>query len=894
MNPLRPSDPQWLGQYRLLGLLGEGGQGIVYLGVRPDGRQVAVKLLRAHFTTDAKARSYFAKELAAAQRVQPFCTAPILDADIAGTTPYIVSEFVDGPSLREVVERHGPQSGPALDQLAIGTINALVAIHQAGIVHRDFKPNNILLAADGPRVIDFGIARALDATFSITSGIVGTPAYMAPEQLNGAPLSPAVDVFAWGVIMTYAANGQPAFGQDTLGVIINRILNAEPDLGRLTGPLRDIVAACLAKDPAHRPTADAVLAALRPSPPPVHRATMPPFQPPPGDQSRGGPPPGVVHIGGPAAGSGMSNRQKWWLAGAAGAAAVVLVAGGVTAAVAWSGSGSNPGPTGSPTTTSQSGAAAFDAALTKVVNPSTRRGGTLSLISDFDSLDPGNMYDSSSWNFARLYTRSLMTYKPAPGAPQLVPDLAAAPGTPSSDLKTWTYHLRAGVKFEDGTPVTSADVKYAVARSNYSSAVLNLGPTYFSSVLTGTGYQGPYKDANLADFTGVTTPDDRTVIFHLNKPMAEFDYLAALPQTAPVPKAKDTQASYTQHPVATGPYKVESYQPNSAVTLSRNPNWDQSTDPIRTALPDRITVKLDVPNATSDDTLLSGQADLVMNNAGLQATGQAKVQADPNLRRNADNPTTGLLRYVAINTKVAPLDNQHCRAAIEFAADRTVLQRAYGGPTAGDVADHVLPPTIIGSTGSSLYPNDTARAKAELAACGKPAGFTTNVAVRSGRSTEVAAATALQSSLAAVGIRVEIKQYSTTDYFTSKAGSTGFVHQNGLGLMFFGWQADYPTANGFLSALVDGRTITPTGNTNLSELNDPKVNSLLDQANTTADPSVRTGLAAILDRQVMTDAAILPITFSKLYLYRAPRVGNVTVSQEYGMYDCLNLGVTTG
>jgi ABC-type transport system substrate-binding protein len=885
MNPLRPTDPQWLGAYRLLGVLGEGGQGIVYLGSRPDGRQVAVKLLRTSFTTDAKARAYFAKELAAAQRVQPFCTAAILDADIAGATPYIVSEYVEGPSLREVVERHGPQSGPALDQLAVGTVNALVAIHRAGIVHRDLKPNNILLAADGPRVIDFGIARALDATFSMTSGIVGTPAYMAPEQLNGQPLTPAVDVFAWGVVMTYAANGHPAFGQDTLGVIINRILHAEPDLGRLSGPLRGVVAACLAKDPGARPTAEAVLAALRPAPAPVQRVPMnsalPPFAPPPG----------VSRMAVPES-TGTNMRQRWWLAGAAGVAGVVLVAGGVTAAIKLGGSGSRP--TASSTAVSQTSGAAFDAAVTKVVNPSSRKGGTLTMISDFDSLDPGDMYDTSSWNFSRLYARSLMTYKPAPGTPQLVPDLATGPGTPSSDLKTWTYHLRTGVKYEDGTPVTSADVKYAVARSNYSPSVLNLGPTYFSTLLTGNGYQGPYKDSNLDDFPGVTTPDDQTVVFHLTKPMAEFDYLAALPQTAPVPKAKDTQAKYTEHPVSSGPYKVDGYQPSSAVTLSRNPYWDPSTDPIRSALPDTITVKLNLPTTTSDTTLLSGQADLAINNASLQPATVAKIQADPSLRRNADNPTIGLLRFVAISTKVPPLDNQHCRAAIEYAANPATMQQAYGGQTAGDVAGHVLPPNIIGSTSSSLYPYSTARAKTELAACGKPNGFTTNIAVRSDRSTELAAATALQSSLAQIGIRAQIKQYSTTDYYSAKAGSPNFVHQNGLGLMFFGWQADYPTANGFLGALVDGRTIVSTGNTNLSELNDPKVNSLLDQENSTADPGVRSGLAAILDRTVMADAAILPIAFSKVYTYRSARVTNVTVSQVYGMYDCLSLGVASG
>src|ERR671914_1529531 len=192
-TPLLPGDPERLGAYELTGRLGEGGQGMVFLGTAPaddpgdggPGVPVAVKLLHARLSTDAKARSRFAAEVAVAQRVAPFCTAPILDADVEGDTPYIVSEYIDGPSLQDVVSRQGPRTGTALHRLAVGTITALTAIHQAGVVHRDLKPSNVLLAADGPRVIDFGIARALDATGTLSSTAIGTPAYMAPEQISG-------------------------------------------------------------------------------------------------------------------------------------------------------------------------------------------------------------------------------------------------------------------------------------------------------------------------------------------------------------------------------------------------------------------------------------------------------------------------------------------------------------------------------------------------------------------------------------------------------------------------------------------------------------------------------------------------------------------------------------
>jgi predicted Ser/Thr protein kinase len=260
-RPLRPIDPKRLGCYELTARLGEGGQGIVYLGRAPGGRDVAVKMLHAWLGEDRRARRRFAQELKAAQQVDPFCTAQIIDAEIGADLSYIVSEYIDGPSLREAVKGTEPLSGGALHRLAIGTATALVAIHRAAVVHRDLKPSNVLLGPDGPRVIDFGTARLLDGAWS-TSQHLGTPAYMAPEQIKDSRMGPEGDVFAWGSTMAYAANGYPPFGSDYVPVIINRILRDEPELGRLAEPLRGLVAACLDKDPGRRPTAWRILGAL--------------------------------------------------------------------------------------------------------------------------------------------------------------------------------------------------------------------------------------------------------------------------------------------------------------------------------------------------------------------------------------------------------------------------------------------------------------------------------------------------------------------------------------------------------------------------------------------------------------------------------------------------------
>ncbi|NEA26404.1 serine/threonine protein kinase [Actinomadura bangladeshensis] len=261
--PLEPGDPRALGQYEVIGRLGAGGQGAVFLGKAPGGEYVAVKLLHAQMANDPAARARFTREVSAAQKVEPFCTARVLEADVHGDQPYVVSEFIDGPSLHDVVAHDGPRSAAELERLAIGTATALAAIHEAGIVHRDFKPNNVMLASDGPRVVDFGIARTVnsqESAVTATGMVVGTPGYLAPEQLTGAPLTPAVDIFAWGATMVFAATGQSPFEADTLPVIINRILNEEPDLSQLPpGPVRDLVGRCLSKDAGLRPPAPQLL-----------------------------------------------------------------------------------------------------------------------------------------------------------------------------------------------------------------------------------------------------------------------------------------------------------------------------------------------------------------------------------------------------------------------------------------------------------------------------------------------------------------------------------------------------------------------------------------------------------------------------------------------------------
>jgi hypothetical protein len=259
---LRDMDPARVGRYRLTARLGAGGMGVVYLGTARDGRQVAVKVLRPELADDPEFRDRFAREVSNLTRVKGVCTVRVIEADTDGVWPFMVTEYVPGPSLSEYVDRYGPPGPDMMYGLATGLAEALTAIHAAGVVHRDLKPSNVILGQDGPKVIDFGIAQALDATSVTRTGImVGSAGFMAPEQVTGRA-GQAADVFAWAVTLTYAASGQMPFGTGFADAILYRVLHGEPDTSAVPVLLRPMVEAALVKDPRRRPRADELLARL--------------------------------------------------------------------------------------------------------------------------------------------------------------------------------------------------------------------------------------------------------------------------------------------------------------------------------------------------------------------------------------------------------------------------------------------------------------------------------------------------------------------------------------------------------------------------------------------------------------------------------------------------------
>ena len=274
IQPLRPGDPTSVDQYRIVGRIGEGGQGTVYLGVDAEGRQAAIKIMTSVNADDMESRLRFQREIEVASKVASFCTVRVLGHGISDDRLYMVSEYIPGESLQQHVLARGPLDAFALTRLAVNTSTALISIHNTGIVHRDFKPSNVLLGPDGPYVIDFGVARAFgDRTVTVT-GVLGTPAYMSPEQLSGDRVAPASDMFSWALTMVFAALGRPLFGDSTIAAMAITLRRQEIDLSGIGEPLRSIIASCLADRPGSRPTARQVLNSL----------IVPSASPEPGDQ----------------------------------------------------------------------------------------------------------------------------------------------------------------------------------------------------------------------------------------------------------------------------------------------------------------------------------------------------------------------------------------------------------------------------------------------------------------------------------------------------------------------------------------------------------------------------------------------------------------------------------
>ena len=547
--------------------------------------------------------------------------------------------------------------------------------------------------------------------------------------------------------------------------------------------------------------------------------------------------------------------------------------------------------------------------LDEVSYPSNTAGGTLQLVSHapWASLDPARTTYTSDWDFMRFIFRPLLNFEAKPGGVELVGDLATGLAEPTDGLTTWKYTLRSGVKYQDGTPVTSKDVKYAIERP-FATDVIDGGPSYTLCLLSQCGpdnvpaYPGPYKDQS-PDHLGlssVATPDDRTIVFHLNKPFADWNYVMALPLSTPVPQSVDQGPeggdNYQQNPVATGPYQISQYEPGKITKLVRNGNWDQSTDPFRKALPDDVVVTMGISLNDEDSRIMSNQADSAVEGSGVQVNNQASVLTPQYESRRADG-ATGFLLYLSVQQSVAPLDNEHCRRAVQYAVSKSSMQRARGGAAvAGSIAVSTYPPTLEGyRPPPDKYPNgpdntgNLDAARSELQLCGKPDGFTTNMAYTNTEKDQNVFQS-VQQALARVNITVNSAQIDQ-DSFPGVVGTPTEVKSRGLGLIANSWGPDFPSPYGFYYSLVDGRAILADGNTNTAEINLPEINSLIDQSLRTADRQQYLADYRQVDSLTMDQAGIVPYLHERALVVFSSRLRNILFLRALGNYDFQAMGV---
>ncbi|MBV6700396.1 ABC transporter substrate-binding protein [Kitasatospora aureofaciens] len=535
-------------------------------------------------------------------------------------------------------------------------------------------------------------------------------------------------------------------------------------------------------------------------------------------------------------------------------------------------------------------------------------GGTLHVLSsiDLEHLDPARAYVTSTQDVGRLLYRTLTTFAPAPGQAggQIVPDLATDTGRPADGARTWTFTLKDGVKFEDGRPVTSKDVKYGVERT--FAAELPEGPPYARLWLAGgETYKGPYKDP--AGLASIETPDERTIVFRLNRPVADFGSAVSLPMFAPVPQDKDTGVGYDNRPFSSGPYRIDAFEPKKQLTLVRNPAWDRTTDTVRKGLPDKVVIDLNLDPAVVDQRLIAGQgedADAV----ALEPIGPAsvgRVVNDPRLKKRLVTGESINTRFLSINTRHRPLDDVRVRQAIAYALDKDALRTTRGGPIAGDLATTLLPPTLSGAAATPAtaaatppggapedpYPSkdgkgDPDKAKALLAEAGHASGLelTLDTPATAGGKAQ---GEAVQASLARAGITVKINEISSSAFY-STVGSPARQHD----LVIDGWTPDWPGASTYLPILFDGRLITPEGNNNRAQYDSPEVDARLDEIAAVGDPAAAQSAYGELAQRIMRDAPVVPFLWDRAAVLVGPNVAGAYGHTAFvGRLDLVSLGL---
>ncbi|WNF30102.1 ABC transporter substrate-binding protein [Streptomyces sp. C11-1] len=517
------------------------------------------------------------------------------------------------------------------------------------------------------------------------------------------------------------------------------------------------------------------------------------------------------------------------------------------------------------------------------VGGTPQRGGTLTVLSnqDFTHLDPARNWVMGDMDFGtRLLYRTLVTYKaePGPKGGELIPDLAEDLGTSSNGAKTWTFRLKKGLKYEDGTPVTAQDVKYNVERS--FSPDLPGGPDYAARYLAGAeGYQGPAQGKHL---DSVRTPDDRTIVFELRKPFAEFPYATVLPTFAPVPKARDKGPQYDNRPFSSGPYKIESYARDKQLVLVRNTHWAPATDQVRKAYPDRIVVTMGLKGNQIDDRLIasSGADASAVSWGKLRPESTPKVLTRPEVKARLLAESTNCTEMVQMHTGRAPFDHVKVRQAVQYALDREAVLTASGGPALNDPASALMPGSLFdgGRQPDTLDippAGDVAKAKQLLKEAGNPDGFSTSITVSNG---DKGVAEAVQQSLGRAGIKVTIETVDPSAFYDT-IGDT----KNRTDLVYTGWCPDYPSGSTFLPFVFDGRYIKEKGNSgNHSLFRDEPTMKRMDEIAAMADAKRANKAWQELDGQILGKAPTAPAVVERMPLLLGTNIAGAFGHTSFG------------
>ncbi|MFK4482872.1 ABC transporter substrate-binding protein [Curtobacterium sp. AB7] len=504
----------------------------------------------------------------------------------------------------------------------------------------------------------------------------------------------------------------------------------------------------------------------------------------------------------------------------------------------------------------------------------TAKGGTLNILLPQTAfhLDPATSQSLGITSLA-LVARRLTTWDVEPGkTAKVVPDLATDTGKSSDGGKTWTYTLKDGVKFQDGTPITTKDIKWGIERS--FAPTLTGGLSYHKSLLVGgDSYKGPFDGKTL---DSIETPNDKTIVFKLNNAYGDWPWLASMPAFTPVPEGDGTDTgAYDLKPVASGPYQVQSNTQGTQVTLVRNKEWSAKTDDVRTAGPSKIVFKESQDPSTVTQTLIADNGD-AKDSFGAGYLGAAElnqVRSNPAAQDRLVTSKAGPINYMAINTQKGSLKDLKVRQALQYAVDKKSYRIAAGGALAGSYATTLITPGIAGREDYDLYKpgasGDVAKAKQLL----KEAGVSDLKLTLATQNdpTYLAQAQALQAGLKRAGITVTLKPLDTDSFYTATTDGTDFD------LALFSWQPDFPSANANIQPLYDSSQIGG-GGYNVSKYSNPKVDALIEKASATVDQQDAQKLWVEADKAIMADAPIVPLTYAKQSFLAGSNVQNFQVA----------------